>query len=128
MFAEDMRLLPDRLFERMLEQADRRPDQFQELASDLFTKMASGGMVGYEEVAWFNGSLFDDGSALPLDRPGINIVREAARLDWSDIDPSIMGTLFEQGLDPNKQPAAESSTRSPDEDSRIGVHYTDPRR
>ena len=126
MFAEDMRLLPDRLFERMLEQADRRPEQFQELASDLFAKMASGGMVGYEEVAWFNGGLFDDGSALPLDRPGINMVREVARLDWSDIDPSIMGTLFEQGLDPNKQPATESSERSPDEDSRIGVHYTDP--
>ena len=128
MFAEDMRLLPDRLFERMLEQADRRPAQFQELASDLFAKMASGGMVGYEEVAWFNGGLFDDGSALPLDRPGINIVREAAGLDWSDIDPSIMGTLFEQGLDPKRTTAAELSTRSPDEDSLIGVHYTDPKK
>ncbi len=126
MFAEDMRLLPDRLFERMLEQAHHRPEQFRELASDLFAKMAFGGMVGYEEVARFNGGLFDDDNALPLDRPGINMVREAARLDWSDIDPSIMGTLFEQGLDPDKEQPTEASPDSPDEDSLIGVHYTDP--
>ena len=126
MFAEDMRLLPDRLFERMLEQAHRRPEEFQELASDLFAKMATGGRVGYEEVAHFNGGLFDDTAALPLDRPGINTVREAAELDWSDIDPSILGTLFEQGLDPTKQTGDASTPASPDEDARVGVHYTDP--
>ena len=126
MFAEDMGLLPDRLFQRMLEQAHRRPEQFQALASDLFATMASGGMVGYEEVAWFNGGLFDDDSALPLDRPGINTVREAAELDWSEIDPSILGTLFERGLDPDKPSVGASTPDSPDEDAHIGVHYTDP--
>ena len=126
MFAEDMRLLPDRLFGRMLEQADRRPEQFQGLASDLFAQMSSGGMVGYDEVAWFDGGLFDDDSALPLDRPGINTVREAAKLDWSDIDPSILGTLFERGLDPDKQTGGASTPNGPDEDAHVGVHYTDP--
>ena len=126
MFAEDMGLLPDRLFQRMLEQAHRQPEQFRGLVSDLFAKMASGGMVGYEEVAWFNGGLFDDDAALPLDRPGINTVREAAGLDWSDIDPSIMGTLFEQGLDPDKEPPSKVPPHSPDRESLIGVHYTDP--
>ncbi|WP_306417975.1 class I SAM-dependent DNA methyltransferase [Roseinatronobacter sp. S2] len=33
-------------------------------------------------------------------------------LDWSEIDPSILGTLFERGLDPDKR-------------SQLGAHYTD---
>ena len=40
------------------------------------------------------------------------LVLKAARLDWSDIDPSIFGTLFERGLDPDKR-------------SQLGAHYTD---
>ncbi len=113
MFAEDMRLLPDELFRRLLDSVRRRPEQFASLASDLFARMASGGMFGVDEVPWFNGGLFDgDTEALPLDRPGIEIVREAAQLDWSEVDPSILGTLFERGLDPDKR-------------SQLGAHYTD---
>ena len=113
MFAEDMRLLPDELFRRLLDSVRRRTEQFASLASDLFTRMASGGMFGVDEVPWFNGGLFDeDTEALPLDRPGIEIVREAAQLDWSEVDPSILGTLFERGLDPEKR-------------SQLGAHYTD---
>src|SRR3546814_2163291 len=36
----------------------------------------------------------------------------AAQRDWSQIDPSILGTLFERGLDPAKR-------------SQLGAHYTD---
>ena len=36
----------------------------------------------------------------------------ASDLDWSEIDPSILGTLFERGLDPNKR-------------AQLGAHYTD---
>ena len=112
MFAEDMGLLPDRLFSRMLDQARRRPSTFADLAGSLFGTMAAGGLVGFEEVAWFNGGLFDDDTALPLDPEGISIVRKAAALDWSEIDPSILGVLFERGLDPDKR-------------SQLGAHYTD---
>ena len=82
------------------------------MAGSLFAAMKDGGAVGFEEVAWFNGGLFDDDTALPLDRPQVNAVREAAGLDWSEIDPSILGTLFERGLDPDKR-------------SQLGAHYTD---
>ena len=82
------------------------------MAGSLFAAMQDGGAVGFEEVAWFNGGLFDDDRALPLDRPQVNAVREAAGLDWSEIDPSILGTLFERGLDPGKR-------------SQLGAHYTD---
>ena len=112
MFAEDVGLLPDNMFTRMLEHARRQPDDFAILASDLFGAMASGGRIGFESVAWFNGGLFDDDTALPLDKAEIETTFKASALDWSEIDPSILGTLFERGLDPSKR-------------SQLGAHYTD---
>jgi type II restriction/modification system DNA methylase subunit YeeA len=112
MFAEDVDLLPNKMFKRMLEHAGTRPDEFQALARDLFKAMQSGGRVGFEQVAWFNGGLFNDDSALPLDGDDIAIALKAARLDWAEVDPSILGTLFERGLDPDKR-------------SQLGAHYTD---
>ena len=112
MFAEDVGLLPDRMFTRMLETARRRPEEFAEVARDLFGAMATGGRLGLETVAWFNGGLFDDDAALPLEKAEIETALAAAALDWSEIDPSILGTLFERGLDPDKR-------------SQLGAHYTD---
>ena len=112
MFAEDVGLLPDNMFTRMLERTRRDPERFADYASRLFGAMATGGDVGFEAVAWFNGGLFDDDTALLLDREGIETALRAAALDWSEIDPSILGTLFERGLDPDKR-------------SQLGAHYTD---
>ena len=112
MFAEDVGLLPDSMFTRMLEHARKRPEDFAALARDLFAAMASGGRIGFETVDWFNGGLFDDDIALPLDKTEIDITLSAAVLDWSEIDPSILGTLFERGLDPVKR-------------AQLGAHYTD---
>ena len=112
MFAEDIGLLPDDMFTRMLKQARKKPDEFAALARDLFRAMSTGGRIGYESVAWFNGGLFDDDSALPLDATEIQTALKAAALDWSEIDPSILGTLFERGLDPDKR-------------SQLSAHYTD---
>ena len=112
MFADDVGLLPDHMFTRMLRQAQRTPAQFTELAAELFRVMAAGGRVGFEAVAWFNGGLFDDGAALPLEAADIETVLAASDLDWSEVDPSILGTLFERGLDPGKR-------------AQLGAHYTD---
>ncbi|MDE0262111.1 MAG: class I SAM-dependent DNA methyltransferase [Bryobacterales bacterium] len=112
MFADDVGLLPGHMFTRMLEQARRAPDRFTDLAGALFRGMATGGLVGFETVDWFNGGLFDDAAALPLERSDIQTVLAASRLDWSEIDPSILGTLFERGLDPDKR-------------TQLGAHYTD---
>ena len=112
MFAEDVGLLAGNMFARMLEHARKRPEDFAVLARDLFGAMARGGRVGFETVDWFNGGLFDDDLALPLNRTEIEITLSAAVLDWSEIDPSILGTLFERGLDPDKR-------------SQLGAHYTD---
>ncbi|CAM3412116.1 class I SAM-dependent DNA methyltransferase [Paracoccus nototheniae] len=112
MFAEDVNLLPNRMFQRMIEGAERDPGMFEVDAGTLFKAMQSGGRVGFEQVEWFNGGLFDHADALPLEAIDIKELVAAARLDWSEIDPSIMGTLFERGLDPDKR-------------SQLGAHYTD---
>jgi type II restriction/modification system DNA methylase subunit YeeA len=112
MFAEDIGLLPNTIFSRMLEHAAKRPTEFVDLAHDLFRAMQSGGRVGFEHVEWFNGGLFDTDEVLPLDQEDTALVLKAARLDWSEIDPSIFGTLFERGLDPDKR-------------SQLDAHYTD---
>lgn len=112
MFAEDIGILPGHLFTRMLEACTKDPSRFEKLAADLFGSMKSGGFFGVEEIPWFNGGLFDDADALPLDAEGLKLALAAARLDWSDIEPSIFGTLFERGLDPAKR-------------SQLGAHYTD---
>ena len=112
MFADDVGLLPDDMFSRLLIQARINPDRFTGLAGTLFEAMAGGGEVGFESVPWFNGGLFADGDALPLEQSDIAEVVRAAALDWSEIDPAILGTLFERGLDPGKR-------------SQLGAHYTD---
>lgn len=113
MFAEDAGLLRDQLFSELLGSAQAHPSEFQGLAQDLFRAMSKGGRFGPKIIDWFNGGLFEDDTALPLDRKQIDRVRKAAALDWSAIDPSILGTLFERGLDPAKR-------------SQLGAHYTDP--
>lgn len=112
MFAEDVHLLPNEMFTRMLGAALNKPAQFEDMARQLFANMQAGGMVGFERVDWFNGGLFDSDEALPLSRDEIEDVLQVARMNWSDIDPSIFGTLFERGLDPDKR-------------SQLGAHYTD---
>lgn len=112
MFAEDVKLLPDNMFTRMLERALEDPSEFDSFARDLFTAMKSGGRVGFEKVEWFNGGLFNDDLVFDLTKDEIAIVHRAAKQYWGDIDPSILGTLFERGLDPDKR-------------SQLGAHYTD---
>lgn len=112
MFAEDVRLLPDNIFMRMLERALEDPAEFEGFARDLFNAMKTGGRIGFEKVAWFNGGLFNDDLVFSLAKDEIKLVHRAAQQYWGDIDPSILGTLFERGLDPDKR-------------SQLGAHYTD---
>ena len=51
MFGDDIGLLPDHRFTRMLRHARTAPERFTELAGDLFEVMATGGRVGFETVA-----------------------------------------------------------------------------
>ena len=113
LFADDVALLPQGLFERMLNAAQANPARFADFASRLFRAMKDpGGEIDFTPVPWFNGGLFDDDTALALDLADIKLLARVAALDWAEIDPSILGTLFERGLDPDKR-------------SQLGAHYTD---
>ena len=114
LFAEDVDLLPRGLFERLVERTKEKPGDFSEQLKGLFHRMATspGGFFGTERIEWFNGGLFNDTDVLPLDRDDLTILLLVARLDWSNVEPAILGTLFERGLDPKKR-------------SQLGAHYTD---
>lgn len=112
MFAEDVGLLPDKLFEQMLDASLVDPSEFALNSQTLFEAMRKGGRIDFKKIEWFNGGLFDTDATLPLEKADILDLIEASKLDWSDIDPSILGTLFERGLDPEKR-------------SQLGAHYTD---
>ncbi|HSV69540.1 MAG TPA: DNA methyltransferase [Methylibium sp.] len=111
-FAEDVGLLPARLFEKLVGvRAD--PAKLRAGLQQLFGAMQGGGLFGADDIPWFNGGLFKTIAVPPLAEQDVAALRNAAALDWSAIDPSIFGTLFERGLDPKKR-------------SQLGAHYTDP--
>ncbi len=111
-FAEDIGLLPNQLFSKLLEIGQQRLEHLPATLTNLFNTMATGGFFGNDPVDWFNGGLFDAATPLPLTRADVTTLRELAQLNWSAIEPSILGTLFERGLDPNQR-------------EQLGAHYTD---
>jgi hypothetical protein len=111
LFAEDIGLLPEKLFPRLLGQTRRNSKDFAEVLSQLFRAMNTGGYFGADKILHFNGGLFDDDSVLQLDSDAMDIIGKIDGLDWGAIKPSIFGTLFERGLDPAKR-------------SQLGAHYT----
>ncbi len=111
LFAEDSGLLPNNAFTKLVEATKDAPEQFTMGMRQLFGAMAKGGLFGFEKIPHFNGRLFDDDQAVPLSRNGIRVLSQVAKLDWSSIEPSIFGTLFERSLDPSKR-------------AQLGAHYT----
>jgi hypothetical protein len=112
-FAEDVGLLPGRMFEGLVNNRQLTSDKLTVGLRNLFTVMRDGGLYGNDDIPWFNGGLFKKISVPTLTVLDMTELRNAAALNWSAIDVSIFGTLFERGLDPGKR-------------SQLGAHYTDP--
>lgn len=111
LFAEDVGLLPEKPMTELLDQGRKEPASFPEVSATLSVKMADGGYFGAKRVRHFVGHLFDDAATLELTGKEFEGLYHAARQDWSTIDPSIFGTLFERGVNPAKR-------------SQLGLHYT----
>ena len=111
-FAEDVGLLPDKLFERLVG-VNVNAERLRTQLTALFSTMQGGGLFGVEDIAWFNGGLFKTVAVPPLATGDVAALKAASALNWSAIDPSIFGTLFERGLDPAVR-------------SQLGANYTDP--
>ncbi len=112
LFAEHIGLFESPVFSDLVNTTRRMPKDFETQLSDLFAKMGSGGYFGSARIEWFNGGLFDDADVIPLQTAEITVLHSASKLDWSSVEPAILGTLFERGLDPDKR-------------NQIGAHYTD---
>jgi len=111
LFAEDIKLLPEKLVSRLVADTRDDPATFGRQLKALFGHMAKGGYFGLDRIPHFNGGLFDDDTVLELTHEDLRVLHRVSQLDWSSIEPSILGTLFERGLDPSKR-------------SQIGAHYT----
>ncbi|MDP3672918.1 MAG: hypothetical protein Q8R69_24915 [Telluria sp.] len=112
-FAEDVDLLPGRMFERLVNNRGLTSDRIAAGLVALFKVMQTGGLYGPDEIPRFNGGLFMKIDVPELDVLDISELRNAAALNWRAVDVSIIGTLFERGFDPSKR-------------SQLGMHYTDP--
>jgi type II restriction/modification system DNA methylase subunit YeeA len=111
-FAEDTGLLPKKLFSELARTALDDPRQFSQALESLFRTMATGGMFGPHKIRHFNGHLFEDSTVFDLNDDERRILAEASEADWQFVEPSIMGTLFARGLDPDQLAA-------------LGAQYTD---
>ena len=110
-YAEDALVLPDYVFRRVV-QKKQAPSSLRRRLTELFGRMQTGGDFGVDSIPWFNGGLFAAIDVPLLNEGEIAILAQAAESSWESIDPSILGTLFERGLDPSKR-------------NQLGMHYTD---
>ena len=53
-----------------------------------------------EKLLQFNGGLFEECEALPLNEDQLELLIEAGSADWRDVEPAIFATLLERALDP----------------------------
>ena len=111
LYSEDAGLLPDGLFSRIVRQHYRDPETFDRAIRSLFAQMAMGGFSGADEIAHFNGDLFNVVDTVELSTVALQRLGEACERNWRDIEPSIFGTLFERALDASKR-------------AQTGAHYT----
>ncbi len=113
MFAEDVNLLGRGSFTRLLESLKDNPDHFQPMVAELWGRMNSGGFSTSlrMNILQFNGGLFAEAEALPLNRDQVQLLIEASKCDWRDVEPAIFGTLLERALDPVER-------------HKLGAHYT----
>jgi len=117
MFAEDVELLTKGSFQDLLLKHRASPDTLQQMLRILWVDMDRGGFSAAltEDVLKFNGKLFKGGSAdgysLLLRPEQIDLLVQAARANWREVEPAIFGTLLERALDPGERHA-------------LGAHYT----
>ncbi|RYF73179.1 MAG: SAM-dependent DNA methyltransferase, partial [Cytophagaceae bacterium] len=118
MFSEDVGLIPKESFTGML-RTYAQPDMQQYLPDALELLWHTMDVGGFSSdlkarLRRFNGKLFHDVSALPLNADQIELLQRAAAADWTAVEPAIFGTLLERALDPRERHS-------------LGAHYT-PRR
>ena len=113
MFAEDVGLINNAAFRTRLKTLKGRVDGFVPVVADIWAAMATGGesVALSARMKHFNGGLFKDVEVLPVTGEQLELLIDAAEHDWSQVEPSIFGTLVERAL-------------APAERHKLGAHYT----
>jgi hypothetical protein len=115
LFAEDIGLLEKYFVARLLEDCDSGKDVYDSLGG-LFEAMNNPKPVAggrFKGVAYFNGGLFAQPARLELQDTELVLLREAAKSDWSKVQPEIFGTLFQHSMQKKERHA-------------FGAHFTHP--
>ncbi len=116
MFAEDVGLIPENSFTDLLKSIPADGSGFQELLEQLFRELDAGtgkgiSVVLRKKLLRFNGGLFADHAALPVNGPQLALLKLAALQNWRNVEPAIFGTLLERALNPRER-------------HKLGAHYT----
>ncbi len=121
MFAEDVQLLPKingvGSFLGLLQTHQAQPPTLANMLRVLWADMDRGGFSAAlaAPVLRFNGKLFKesmaDGYTLLMNAAQIDLLIQAAKSNWREVEPAIFGTLLERALDPTERHA-------------LGAHYT----
>lgn len=115
LFAEDTGLFSNRyLFSELVEACGKGFFTTYELFPLLFEKMNSpeAAEAGrFKDVMYFNGGIFSKIYRIELNNEELDILDAACKYDWSKVQPSIFGNIFESSFD-----AAMRHT--------TGAHYT----
>ncbi|WP_375383541.1 class I SAM-dependent DNA methyltransferase, partial [uncultured Sphingomonas sp.] len=113
MFAEDSGLIPEKSFTNLLKNQRTAPQHLEHQLAALWAAMDAGEFspaLGVP-VAKFNGYLFKDRTAIPLDAEELEVLIQAAEHRWTEVEPAIFGTLLERALNPKER-------------AKLGAHYT----
>jgi hypothetical protein len=113
MFAEDSKLIPEGSFTQLLKSQRAHPEHLEHQLSALWAAMDKGEFSPALGVPLrkFNGYLFKERTALPLDAEELEVLIEAAEHVWTEVEPAIFGTLLERALNPKER-------------AKLAAHYT----
>ncbi|WP_299820204.1 DNA methyltransferase [uncultured Pontibacter sp.] len=113
MFAEDVQLLPEKSFTKLLQDYRQNITYFPDALKALWQTMDRGGFdpALRTNIPQFNGYLFKDPEALPITEAQLDLLILAAEANWADVEPAIFGTLLERALQPRER-------------HKLGAHYT----
>lgn len=113
MFAEDSGLIPHGSFTTLLRNQRAHPEHLEHQLSALWAAMDKGEFSPALGVPLkqFNGYLFKDRTALPLEAEELEVLIRAGEHVWTEVEPAIFGTLLERALNPKER-------------AKLGAHYT----
>jgi hypothetical protein len=123
MFAEDIGLMPQDAYSKLLREAKSGVDAYDTIFG-LFREMNTPGNTPggrFKGTPYFNGGLFADIIPLELTDEELDLMRAAASERWSDVRPEIFGTLFEGSMEDGERHASGAHFTSPADIAKVVI-------